>query len=772
MEDDNALDIIRWLFKESTKVDLSGTLTSEHKGDQVEWEAKLRGNLLVLKPINAAIEPLLVVCEKIQVRKCTDAPTTFSLKYGESELVLCATSNEEADKWTLKLATSSHQLVQAELDQTMQWWRDSPVVGRGVPDPHPWNVKELRAYRYASGSISVPSRKIVCTETMFESKLSFIIPLDMVKLFIKWTSELRDDLLGQLWAVRNGAMVEALHNAVRQFNSNIEIYTQSAEFIEAYIGPSFRPSKEKFRMALAPVPTNLHVQYFDINGVRACHTVTSGAVAAAPLRFTNGGLSRIRGKFLSGLETATLDHMNEARYYSRRQTLITAKRQIGELTRRIDTEWHVGAFGKVDKVGVQIFSELKQLYETICDLVNSFPNISNLVDALCEDGFVKLRKSGVNDSLSNQMDSLEAQMISLSSKMTVIDKVNDDTKGRETFEESAKAALNSTLDTLLHLVESLMLGQLLSLIVAFRKSADCQNFFHTQLRSDLLLSQAVTLVTTALLTNLENSAAAMVCPPLVTYFSFLSCYGDERGIMEDMHDIWTNFSNLVQFRFIEAGSSVSQTCIPQIDGYRTDLKVSIPLQSSLMEKLPMKYAAGEWFRVTVSFWNIGINHEATLAASIGDISLEETINRTGLARIESYALAVPTNDSSVITELLAELQKVVAICPSRKNTTIFPRVMALSNALGGMNVISCKSGKDRTAMAVTLEEGRILNQTCGVSQQQTTEVIECLRRDGVRRENCRKNVGKAAYHFSPFQMHFLPTEFRPPSGTYTQMIPS
>lgn len=73
----------------------------------------------------------------------------------------------------------------------------------------------------------------------------------------------------------------------------------------------------------------------------------------------------------------------------------------------------------------------------------------------------------------------------------------------------------------------------------------------------------------------------------------------------------------------------------------------------------MKYAAGEWFRVTVSFWNIGINHEATLAASIGDISLEETINRTGLARIESYALAVPTNNSSVITELLAELQKVV-----------------------------------------------------------------------------------------------------------------
>lgn len=53
-----------------------------------------------------------------------------------------------------------------------------------------------------------------------------------------------------------------------------------------------------------------------------------------------------------------------------------------------------------------------------------------------------------------------------------------------------------------------------------------------------------------------------------------------------------------------------------------------------------------------------------------------------------------------------------------------------------------------------------------------SDIIDCLRRDGVRRENCRKNVGKALYSFSPFQIHFLPKEFRPPDGTYTQKVAS
>lgn len=121
---------------------------------------------------------------------------------------------------------------------------------------------------------------------MYESKLSSIIPLDMVKLSIHWASEFRDDLLGALWSARNSAIVEALNTAVRHLNSNIEIFTQATEFLEAYMGPAFRPSVEKFRMAFAAVPINLHVQFFEINSVPTGHFLTCGAASAVPLRFT------------------------------------------------------------------------------------------------------------------------------------------------------------------------------------------------------------------------------------------------------------------------------------------------------------------------------------------------------------------------------------------------------------------------------------------------------------------------------------------------------
>jgi hypothetical protein len=36
---------------------------------------------------------------------------------------------------------------------------------------------------------------------MYESKLSMVVPVEMVKLFLKWATQLRDDLLGNLWGV-------------------------------------------------------------------------------------------------------------------------------------------------------------------------------------------------------------------------------------------------------------------------------------------------------------------------------------------------------------------------------------------------------------------------------------------------------------------------------------------------------------------------------------------------------------------------------------------
>lgn len=73
---------------------------------------------------------------------------------------------------------------------------------------------------------------------------------------------------------------------------------------------------------------------------------------------------------------------------------------------------------------------------------------------------------------------------------------------------------------------------------------------------------------------------------------------------------------------------------------------------------------------------------------------------------------------------------------------------------------------------ILIDERRFSTYVNIIFPFQMGEMIVCLRREGVRRENCRKNIGKALYSFSPFQINFIPKEFRPPSGTFAQGIAS
>ncbi|KAI3413531.1 hypothetical protein GPALN_011021 [Globodera pallida] len=805
MEEDNAGDIVKWLYKDSTRLDCSSgqvKVTNEHLHTKL-WQAKLRGNLLAFKPLDFASEPFLIVCEKIKVQRSDEHKNSLTMRQSNKELLLSFQTEKECDHWMLKLMTCSHRIVQAEYEQVLYKRFTQPLPASttarisnnfGYFLTSPYTREQLFSL---SQSHNFPTRQIKCQEIMYECKLSMLVPQEMLRHSSKWATELRDELLDKLWGVKNAAIVETLHTAIRHLNSNIEVYTQASEFLASYAGPSFSkklfnfgPSCEKFRVSFLFVPTNLHVQTFHVDGRLAASFLTVGAIAALPLRFSSGGLSKIRNKFSAALGSIALDHTNENRFHSRRQILLAMKRKIGELSRNIDVKWHIASDGKTDEIDTEIFSEIQQMHEQITDMVNSFPNIFNLVDSLCEGGLAQLQHKGAEsvprDTLRNQLDRLQAQFDSLSSKMIAVGRMattdDDLSQDQRECEQSVRGAVHSTLDALHGLTASLLSGQALALVQSLRKPSDCQTFFHLQLRSDALLSMVVTLVTTSLLTALYGPTTDIGTfwahsPPLVTMFSFLSCYGDENGMLEDAFEMWHQFSAVVSFRFVKMSSSVLQNCVPQIDGFRTALNVSIPIHPREMERLPKRMANEQWFRPKVTFWNVGINHEASLAASIGDISLEEEVNRNALRQTVEHCLLLNSAEQQIenaglIEQLLAELQQTVSSCPSKKNWAIFTQVMALNSAVGGVPVISCKSGKDRTSMGITLDEGRILRECCGVSNQQMAKMVECLRRNGVRRENCRKNAGKPFYSFSPFQLGFLPPPFRPPSGTFSNIVSS
>jgi hypothetical protein len=180
------------------------------------------------------------------------------------------------------------------------------------------------------------------------------------------------------------------------------------------------------------------------------------------------------------------------------------------------------------------------------------------------------------------------------------------------------------------------------------------------------------------------------CCPIL---NFCSCYGNERGMMEDMFDTWASFMSTTKYRFIAAKSSVSQTCIPHVEyAHRMDIRVSIPLPTSFIDKLPEGFVLDQFQHVKVAFFNLGVNHEASLSASMGDVSLEERINRNAVSQISSYISATQASDgmeNPTIHSHFEELDKTVAASASRKNMQIFNKAMALTHALGGIVCMAC-----------------------------------------------------------------------------------
>jgi protein tyrosine/serine phosphatase len=106
----------------------------------------------------------------------------------------------------------------------------------------------------------------------------------------------------------------------------------------------------------------------------------------------------------------------------------------------------------------------------------------------------------------------------------------------------------------------------------------------------------------------------------------------------------------------------------------------------------------------------------------------------------------------------------------KKNVNILLESSDICRKLGAGRTTCCKSGKDRTAMSVTLESSRMLVDHFHVKHG--VMLCNAMRERGVRRINVLVNTGKNKFAFNALQIKCLPDCYKPPLATADAHIAS
>lgn len=240
----------------------------------------------------------------------------------------------------------------------------------------------------------------------------------------------------------------------------------------------------------------------------------------------------------------------------------------------------------------------------------------------------------------------------------------------------------------------------------------------------------------------------------------------------------------------------------QVTGSRQSIVVYLPIPETFYSLLPPSNGQSLinrdqiTFKATPVFFNIGINEMATLAESLGYCKEQHRSNFDNFDRLKRYhimykKISVPDSKVSIkspeknnfiqstqtgtlkncnvseqaITNMLDKMEELLKINTS-KNIKILHVAEDITRAVCGLRVTSCKSAKDRTAMAVTLEQTRILQQEFHLPTGSLNNVLDVIRGEGTRLDNTMKNIGYRKYAFNRPQVLALPSQYRPPNGSY------
>ena len=263
-------------------------------------------------------------------------------------------------------------------------------------------------------------------------------------------------------------------------------------------------------------------------------------------------------------------------------------------------------------------------------------------------------------------------------------------------------------------------------------------------------------------TTITEHYVSVLCNlgPLAYFEGLLSLYGSENDMWSDMQVAVEDLST-VNFTLVRSNNANNtfSSAMPHIVGSRQSLTVLIPVPDYVYSLLPP--SNGQTlnrdlvsFKVTPVFFNIGINEMATLSESLGYTKEQHRSNWDNFDRLKQYQIRYkkilyvkansadataasttqfikPTqsqvNSDELVGNMLNNMEELLKI-NSSKNIKILHVVEDICRAVNGLRFTSCKSAKDRTAMAVTLEQFKLLQQDFHLPPQNAQNVLDTIRR--------------------------------------------
>ena len=226
--------------------------------------------------------------------------------------------------------------------------------------------------------------------------------------------------------------------------------------------------------------------------------------------------------------------------------------------------------------------------------------------------------------------------------------------------------------------------------------------------------------------------------------------------------------------------------------------ISLPIES--LKLLPGVYrnagTAGVEIKLVTVLFNQGIDMQQSIAFASQTTTdgyrnsgeLQRVFNMKSLSILNTYCHSLPqTNalkrmettlnflaDGEEVHFVMHNMSKTLQDTPvGQKNVSVLECLEDIAVQLDALRVTFCKSGKDRTGMAVTLEQSRYMARKFGIGTNNKDIVIHnanIMREYGTRLDVVEKNIKKRCYAINAIQATFLPEEYKPPSRVLEDLI--